>query len=102
MVLFRVVVVFVVWTSSLQGGRRLYVFHDCLVVNGTSNFIINIPPRHGCARVLTSGHPLETITRVLTYGHSPGPLKHDIDLGIDDLQVFTAVAGNGNRGVSSG
>ena len=48
MVLFRVVVVFVVWTSSLQGGRRLYVCHDCLVVNGTSNFIINIPPRHGC------------------------------------------------------
>ena len=31
---------------------------------------------HGtAARVLTSGHPPETITRVLTYGHSPGSLK---------------------------
>ena len=28
--------------------------------------------------MLTSGHPPETRRRVLTYGHSPGPLKHDI------------------------
>ena len=34
------------------------------------------------ARVLTSGHPPETRTRVLTYDHSPGPLKHDIVLGL--------------------
>ena len=33
------------------------------------------------ARVLTSGHLPETIIKVLTYGHSPGHLKHDIDLG---------------------
>ena len=32
--------------------------------------------------VLTSGHPPETRTRVLTYGHSPGPLKHDIVFGL--------------------
>ena len=31
---------------------------------------------HGTAtRVLTSGHPPETITEVLTYGHSPGTLN---------------------------
>ena len=31
---------------------------------------------HGtAARVLTSGHPPETIIRVLTYGHLPGPLN---------------------------
>ena len=24
------------------------VCYDCLVVNGTSKFIINIPSRHGC------------------------------------------------------
>ena len=58
---------------------------------------------HGtAARVLTSGHPPETITRVLTYGHSPGPPEHDIALGLEDLQIFTGMAGNGNRGVSSG
>ena len=43
MVLFGVVVVFVVWTSSLQGAT-----HNCLVVNGTSKLIINISSRHGC------------------------------------------------------
>ena len=60
---------FVCWTSPLQG--EMPVCHDCLVVNGTSKFIIIY--LHGtAARVLTSGHPPETITRVLTYGHSPG------------------------------
>ena len=63
------------WTIPLQGDTPVY--NDCLVVNGTSKFIINIPSRHGC-RVLTSGHPPESRTRVLTYGQSPGPLKHDI------------------------
>ena len=71
---------------SLQcscGGRahcreEIPVCHDCLVVNGTSKLIIIY--LHGtAARVLTSGHPPETvITRMLTYGHSPGSLKHDI------------------------
>ena len=51
------------------------VCHDCLVVNGTSQLIINIPSGTA-ARVLTYGHPPETITKVLTYGHSPGHLKH--------------------------
>ena len=56
---------------------RTKCLHDCLVVNGTSTFIINY--LHGtAARVLTSGHPPETRTRVLRYGHSPWPLKHDI------------------------
>ena len=32
--------------------------------------------------MLRSGHPPETRTRVLTYGHTPGSLKHDIDLGL--------------------
>ena len=46
MVLFGYSVVFVVCTSSLQGGEP--VCHDCLVVNGTSKLIINISSRHGC------------------------------------------------------
>ena len=46
MVLFVVVVVFVCWTSPLQDETP--VCHDCLVVNGTSKFITNIPSRHGC------------------------------------------------------
>ena len=46
MVMFGVVVVFVVWTSSLQAETPVY--HDCLVVNGTSKFITNISSRHGC------------------------------------------------------
>ena len=62
MVLFGGSVVFVSW-SSLQGGEP--VCHDCLVVNGTSKLIINISSRHGCS----SGHPPESITKVLTYGH---------------------------------
>ena len=34
---------------------------------------------HGtAARVLTSGHPPETRNIVLTYGHSPGPLKQEL------------------------
>ena len=32
------------WTSPLQDGTP--VCHDCLVVNGTSKFIINISSRH--------------------------------------------------------
>ena len=39
-------VVFVCWTIPLQDDTP--VCHDCLVVNGTSTFIINIPSRHGC------------------------------------------------------
>ena len=31
--------------------------------------------------MLTSGHPPETIVKVLTYGHSPGFLEHDIEVG---------------------
>ena len=46
MVLFGESVVFVCWTSPLQDETP--VCHDCLVVNGTSKFIINIPSRHGC------------------------------------------------------
>ena len=46
MVLFGVVVVFVCWTSPLQDETP--VCHACVVVNGTSMFIINIPSRHGC------------------------------------------------------
>ena len=52
--------------------------------------------------MLTSGHPPETIIRVLTYGHSPGPLKTISDLGFEGLQTFNGTAENGNRGVSSG
>ena len=32
----------------------------------------------------------------------PGPLNTISNLGLEDLQVFTGIAGNGNRGVSSG
>ena len=46
MVLFDESIVFVRWTSSLQGETP--VCHDCLVVNGTSKLIINISSRHGC------------------------------------------------------
>ena len=46
MVLFGESVVFVVWTIPLQDETP--VCHDCSVVNGTSEFIINIPSRHGC------------------------------------------------------
>ena len=45
MVLFGESVVFVVWTIPLQ--NETLVCHYCLVVNGTSKFIINIPSRHG-------------------------------------------------------
>ena len=45
MVRFGDSVVFAVCTSSLQGGEP--VCHGCLVVNGTSKLIINIPSRHG-------------------------------------------------------
>ena len=38
--------VFVCWTISLRDDTPVY--HDCLVVNGTSIFIINISSRHGC------------------------------------------------------
>ena len=40
---------FVCWTSPLQDETP--VCHDCLVVNGTSKFIINISTRHGCKGV---------------------------------------------------
>ena len=46
MVLFGESVVFVCWTSPLQD--ETLVCHGCLVVNGTSKFIINIFSRHGC------------------------------------------------------
>ena len=46
MVLFGESIVFVCWTSPLQDETP--VCHDCLVVNGTSKFIINIFSRHGC------------------------------------------------------
>ena len=52
--------------------------------------------------MLTSGHPPETRTRVFAYGHSPGPLKHDVDLGDEGLQAFSGIAKNGYHGVSSG
>ena len=53
--------------------------------------------------MLTSGHPPETRTeRVNVYGHSPGPLKHDIEFGVEGLQALASTAENGNRGVSSG
>ena len=39
MVLFGESIVFVVWTIPLQD--KTPVGHDCLVVNGTSKFIIN-------------------------------------------------------------
>ena len=39
-------VAFVCWTIPLQNDTP--VCHDCLVVNGTSKFIINISSRHGC------------------------------------------------------
>ena len=70
---------FVCWAIPLQDAAL--VCHDCLVVNG---------------------NPPETRTRVLTYGHSPGPLRHDIDLGLDGLQALAGTAENGNRGMSSG
>ena len=52
--------------------------------------------------MLTSGHPPETIIRVLAYDHSPGSLYTISDLGLEGLQAFTGIAGNGNRGLSSG
>ena len=39
-------VVHVCTTISLEDDTP--VCHDCLVVNGTSTFIISIPLRHGC------------------------------------------------------
>ena len=36
------------------------------------------------------------------YGHSPGPLNTISSLGLEDFQIFTGIAGNGNREVSSG
>ena len=71
---------------------RLYV---CLVVNGTSTFITNVPSGTA-ARVLTSGHPPETITRVLTSGHSPEISKHDI-VGWKACKPFR-YSSDGNRG----
>ena len=32
----------------------------------------------------------------------PGPLNTMSSLGLEDLQIFTGIAGNGNRGVRSG
>ena len=46
MVLFGDSVVFECWTSPLQD--ETLVCHDCLVVNVTSKFIINICSRHVC------------------------------------------------------
>ena len=46
MVLFGGSIVFVCWTSPLQGGDAC--MSCCLVVNGTNKFIINISSRHGC------------------------------------------------------
>ena len=37
---------FVCWTIPLQDDTP--VCHDCLLVNGTSKFIMNISSRHGC------------------------------------------------------
>ena len=71
MVLFGESIVFVVWTIPLQDETP--VRHDCFVVNGTSNFIINIPSRYGCWGV-NVWSPRETVIIVLTYGHSPGSL----------------------------
>ena len=69
------------WGSVVYLCRSISL-HDCLMVNGTSKSMINIPSHGTAARVLTSGHPPETKLRVLTYGHSPGPLKHDIVFGL--------------------
>ena len=49
MVRFGDSVVFAVRTSSLQEEEP--VCHDCLVVNGTSKLIRNIPSWHGCSSV---------------------------------------------------
>ena len=35
------------WASVVYLCRSIYL-HDCLVMNGTSTSIINIPSRHGC------------------------------------------------------
>ena len=35
------------WASVMYYCRSICL-HDCLVVNGTSKFIIYIPSRHGC------------------------------------------------------
>ena len=35
------------WGSVVYLCRWISL-HDCLVVNGTSTFIINMPSRHGC------------------------------------------------------
>ena len=43
--------------------------------------------------MLTSGHPPETRTRVLTYGHLPGPLTHDIVFWEEGLQASFGTAG---------
>ena len=51
--------------------------HDCLVVNGTSEFK-NIYLHCTAARMLTSGQPPETRNRVLTSGHPPGTQKHHL------------------------
>ena len=66
---------FVCWTSPLQDETP--ECHDCLVVNGTSKFIINY--LHGtAARVLTSGHPPETIIRGVNIWSLARAPEHDI------------------------
>ena len=46
MVLLGECVVSVCWTSPLQDDTP--VCHDCLVVNGTGKFIVNMSSRYGC------------------------------------------------------
>ena len=41
------------------------------------------------ARVLTSGHPSETIVRVLTYGHSPWSLNRTVAMSVRILSVVS-------------
>ena len=82
MVLFGESVVFVCWTTSLQDETP--VCHDCLVVNGTSKFIINISSRHGCW-VVNVGSPAGNCKKSVNVWSLARAPQHDIKFGVRRL-----------------
>ena len=79
MVLFGESVVFVCWTTSLQDETP--VCHDCLVVNGTSKFMINISSRHGCQGV-NVWSPAGNYNKSVNVGSLAWAPEHDIGFGV--------------------
>ena len=55
---------------------------------------------HGtAARVLTSGHPPDTVNRVLTYDHLPGPLKRKFSA--HSLSIIAAATADFAKGIKN-